>query len=457
MSEASPSPAPRTRIDNVRAIVPPPHHADAEAGILAALICGEVVPVDLAPLRPEHFFSAPNRYTYEAILSLAAEGVPVDLATVCVRLRDTNRLADAGGSTGLARMIDGAAALASPSAVVQMVVDAWARREAGRLAARWVAAASRPGSDTGAFIETIRKEAEALQEARSQAETPTTLLAGYEEDFQQMQAMAEGSLRPIPTGYPTVDLAMDGGWWPNKLVLVGARPGCGKTAVGVNAALRCAEIPEKQGGGAVLFISAELPAAEIRQRLVCHEARVTMTEYKAGRRTEDVIPWVSKIVQQPIYVDDQSHTIEAVRASVRRHQRMLAAQGKKLRLVVIDYYQELGTLTKHERRVDMLTEVAAGLKAMRSETPEATILVLAQLTRDNAKGNKRPALSDIAECDMLGRPADTFLALWCPDPDRDPDGVEMTFPKNRGLRQDLRPMFDRFSAYGLLSEREVQP
>ena len=431
----------------------PPHHADAEAALLAALLVGEVTLLDLTPLRAEHFFLDAHRLVFEAIAAVVADGAAPDSVAVQARLRDMDRLADVGGSSALGRIMDAAAALASPPATVRLVVDAWARREVGRLAARWGAVARRPGSDTGALIDLVRREAEALQEARSQAEASTDLASGYAADFREMQDHASGAVSPVSTGYPTVDRAMEGGYWPGKLVIAGARPGCGKTATGISAALRCAETPEDQGGGAVLFISAELPAREIRQRLVCHEARVSMVDYKTGRREAEVTPWVAYVAGLPIFVDDASRTIEEVRASVRRHQRKLTAQGKRLRMVVIDYYQELGTLTKHERRIDMLTEVADGLKAMRGETPEATILVLAQLRRSEGK-NLRPTLSDIAECDMLGRPADTLLALWRPDPDKDPTGVEMAFPKNRGLRQDLRPMFELHSPFGLLTERE---
>lgn len=429
----------------------PPHHLDTEAALLAALMLGEVTPVDLTPLRSECFYSDAHRYTFEAICAIIAAGQSPDTVTVAGRLREMERLVDVGGTPAVGKLLDNVPTIASIPEAVRLVVDAWARREVARCGDRWVSAARRQGSDTGEFLAFIRRELDRIEELRSSAEKATDLVSGFSEDFERRQQVAVASQSVFPTGYPTVDRAMDGGLWPGKLVMVGARPGCGKTAVGLNVCVRCAETDEADGGGAALFVSVELPAEDIRQRLICHESGMSLADYKSGRREDEVVKWVSYLATLPVYVDDQPRTIEAVRASVRRHKRMLEEKGKRLRLVVVDYFQELTTLAPHERRVDALTEVSKGFVQLRKELPEATLMVLAQINRDGGKG-RRPALTDIGDCDYLARPLDTAMMLWQPDQEKNPDRIEMTFTKNRGLHMHYRPLFDKQSLSGSLTE-----
>ena len=433
----------------------PPHHLDTEAAILAALILGETAPVDLAPLRAECFYSDAHRHVFEAVCAIITSGGVPSVETVAGRLREVERLVDVGGTVAIGKILDNAPTLASLPEAVRLVVDAWARREIARKGDRWVSAARRQGSDTGEFVALIRRELDEIEERRVSSDKPTDLLSGFKADFERRQAMAESASRVVATGYPTVDRAMDGGLWEGTMVMVGARPGCGKTAVGLNLCVRCAETEPENGGGAALFVSVELPVEDIRQRLVCHESGMSKADYKNGRSEAEVTRWVSYLSNLPIFVDGESRTIEAIHASIRRHKRQLEAQGKRLRLVVVDYFQEVGTLAQHERKVDLLTEVSKGFIAIRKELPGATLVILAQINRDGGKGARRPALTDIGDCDYLARPLDTAMMLWQPDPEKEPDKIEMTFAKNRGLHMGFRPVFHRESLAGSLTE--VQP
>ena len=120
----------------VRHLNPPPHHLDAEAALLGLLMVGAVTLVDLAPMRAEHLYAPAHRYILEAIVAITQTGQPVDTAGVAGRLRETGRLVDAGGTQALSDLADKAAEVASTAELVRLIVDAWARREAGTYAAR---------------------------------------------------------------------------------------------------------------------------------------------------------------------------------------------------------------------------------------------------------------------------------------------------------------------------------
>lgn len=439
------------------AIVPPPHHLDAEAALLGLLMVGAVLLPDLAPLRAEHLYLAAHRYIWEAIAALAAASQAIDTAGVSGRLRESGRLVDAGGTPALARLVHNAAEVANPSELVRLVVDAWARREAGAYAARVAAVCRVHGSDTAEMLHQAKQRFEELLAARDTSERPTDLLSGYSRDMQTAQDAANARAGYVSTGYTQVDEAMRGGWWAGKLAVVGARPGVGKTAVGIKAAITCAGTPVEHGGGGALFVSVELPGAEMRQRILSHESELPAAQVRQPTGDATVATmnaWLAHLCRLPLWVDDGAKTITAIRASIRRHVRLAEAHGAPLRLVVLDYLQLVRSGREHKSRIEEMTEVCRQVTEMRAEHPEVSFVVLAQLNRDSSDGRK-PRDSDLRECGQVEQDADTIALLWCPDKE-DAAVVEMVFAKNRGLRRDIAPRFRVQPEIGRLVE-EVQP
>lgn len=447
----------RTAGASVRHLNPPPHHLDAEAALLGLLMVGAVLLADLAPLRAEHLYAPAHRYILEAIVAIAQTGQPVDTAGVAGRLRETGRLVDAGGTQALSDLADKAAEVASTAELVRLIVDAWARREAGTYAAKVASVCRVHGSDTAEMLHQARQRFDELLTARDTSERPTDLLTGYTADMAAVQDAANARAAHVSTGYTQVDDAMMGGWWAGKMVVVGARPGIGKTAVGIKAALTCAGTPPEHGGGGALFVSVELPGAEMRQRILSHESELTAAQVRQPS-SEHVVAtmteWLAHLCRLPLWVEDRAKTIVAIRASVRRHVRLAEAHGAPLRLVVLDYLQLVRSGAPHKARIDEMTEVCRQVTEMRAEHPDVSFVILAQLNRESSDGRK-PRDSDLRECGQVEQDADTIALLWCPDKD-DRDLVEMTFAKNRGLRRDLSPRFRVQPQIGRLVE-EVSP
>jgi replicative DNA helicase len=441
----------------VRTIDPPPHHLDVEAALMGLVLLGEVAPADLSPLRPEHLYGQAHRHILDAVLSLAAEGAVIDAVVVAGRLRETDRLTDVGGVKALGAIVDAAPALASIPEAVRQIVDAWARREAGTYAARVVASCRRHGPDTAEMLHQAKAKFDELLTARDTSERPTDLLSGYQADMLRVQDAANATAAYVSTGYAQVDQAMNGGWWCAKLAVIGARPGLGKTTVGLKAALSCAQTPVDAGGGGALIVSVELPGVEMRQRILSHESHLTAAQVRAPSSDHVVATmtgWLAHLCQLPLWVEDRAKTITAIRASVRRHVRLAEAKGAPLRVVVLDYLQLIRSGATHKSRQEEITEVCQQVVAMRDEHPNVSFLVLAQLNRESSDGRK-PRDSDLRECGQVEQDADTIALLWRPEKD-DPNTVEMVFAKNRGLRLDVAPRFKVDTQCGRLVE-EVQP
>lgn len=445
------------KIAPVRQIDPPPHHLDVEAMLLAALMLGELTPVDLSPLRAECLYDPGHRRIFEAIVAIVEAGQSPDVVTVAGRLRETGRLVDVGGTPALGRIVNDAPSIPSIPEAVRLIVDAWARREAGAYAAKVVSSCRRHGPDTAEMLHQAKAKFDELLTARDTSERPTDLLSGYQADMLRVQDAANATAAYVSTGYAQVDQAMMGGYWSSKLVVVGARPGLGKTTVGLKAALACAQTPVANGGGGALVVSVELPGSEMRQRLLSHESELTAAQVRAPSSEHIVATmtgWLSHLCQLPLWVEDRAKTITAIRASVRRHVRLAEAQGAPLRLVVLDYLQLIRSGATHKSRQEEITEVCQQVVAMRDEHPNVSFVVLAQLNRESSDGRK-PRDSDLRECGQVEQDADTIALLWRPEKD-DPTTVEMVFAKNRGLRLDVAPRFRVDPQCGRLVE-EVTP
>lgn len=431
---------------------PPPHHADVEANLCGGVLLGEIDARDLAPLRPDQCYLKAHERVLTVAIDLAGEGAQVDVTTVTGRLRERGWFEDVGSAVGLAKLLDDAVSLPSLDEAKRLVIHAWGRRQALAVVQKHAAVARVHGPDTLSLLASLRTDVEQIEEACSAAEKPTDLLAGFQADFARMRDAGAAQSALLATPWGRVNEAMDGGLWPKTLFILGARPGCGKTAFALSALHLCASTPVGHGGGALL-VSVELPADQIRQRLACMVTGLTRAQFRGA--SEDAVARLNRalpiLCDLPLWVDETSKTVNTVRASVRRHKRLCEARGVPLRVVAIDYIQIVkADGLKFSSREQEIAHVSKALMGLRAEFPETTFLVLAQLNRESADGRK-PRDSDLRECGQLEQDADTIALLWRSDKD-DAEKVTMTFAKNRGLRLDVEPVFRIAQNVGAIEE-----
>ncbi|HVM65695.1 MAG TPA: replicative DNA helicase [Acidimicrobiales bacterium] len=152
----------------------------------------------------------------------------------------------------------------------------------------------------------------------------------------------------------------------------------------------------------VLFFSLEMGHLEITQRLLCSEAMVESGRLRNGRLLESDWPRItaatSRLGDAPLYVDDNPNvTVMEVRAKARRLKSRLGGLG----LIVIDYLQLMTGRHNAENRQVEIAEMSRGLKILAREL-EVPVVALSQLSRNlEARGDKRPMLSDLRESGCL--------------------------------------------------------
>ena len=259
-----------------------------------------------------------------------------------------------------------------------------------------------------------------------------------------LKVLEAGSPITIKTPFALLDYFLNGGWSPGELIYIGARPGMGKTALG----LLCA----KAAAGhqrSVLIVSREMTNLALARRMVAQDGRVNASSLKRAALTESELhrvgTAVSRLANLPIWLTDQVITLEQL--------NHLMSESRHLGLVVVDYLQLLRAPASIKERRHQVEYVSAGLKTLALEY-QVPIICLSSLSRPQDKDRpRRPTLADLRESGELEHDADVILMLHRPDPAQ-PE-VECLVQKNReGQLGTVRLRFDaEFVSFSQLDER----
>ena len=244
----------------------------------------------------------------------------------------------------------------------------------------------------------------------------------------------DGHLSGLSTGLDDLDHKM-GGLQPSDLIILAGRPSMGKTALATNIAYNIARAhrTERQpdgtdktvNGGIVGFFSLEMSAEQLATRILSEQAELASERIRRGMINADEFRKLSSVAQEmgrvPLYID-QTGGISIAQLAARA--RKLKRQ-RGLDLLVVDYLQLLsGSSKRGESRVQEITEITTGLKALAKELG-APILALSQLSRQvEAREDKRPQLSDLRESGSIEQDADVVMFVF-----REEYYVERTKPR----------------------------
>lgn len=209
-----------------------------------------------------------------------------------------------------------------------------------------------------------------------------------------------------------------GGCEPGQLIVVGARPGMGKTAVACSIALGLAK-----AGSGVHFSSQEMSTEELSTRMLSDLACKGLGDWIPfnllieGRTSIDQDRELEQcradIDRWPLEIDDRTGmTIPRLNLAVRRTKRKMAARGQILRVLIVDYLQLLSGDTKGASAYETVSAISKGLKVLAKDLG-ITVIALAQLSRAvEQRDDKRPQLADLRDSGQIEQDADVVLFLY---------------------------------------------
>ena len=406
----------------------PPHNLEAEQALLGAIMvnndaCDRVTTF----LTAEHFFEPVHARIYESASSLIRMGKLANPVTLKAFFENDATLKEIGGPAYLARLAASATTIINAEEYGRTIHELAQRRKLIAI-----------GTDivNESYDSDVENSAKAMIE---KAETTLYSLAEvdkYGKGFQNfgraltdaidMAAAAfqrDGNLSGISTGLRDLDEKL-GGLQSSDLIILAGRPAMGKTALATNIAYNVAKkfqaeyLPDGstkvKDGGLVAFFSLEMSSEQLATRIISGQAEVSSEYIRRGKISDEEFQRLVGVARElqslPFYIDDTGGlTIAQVSARARRLKRQ-----RGLGLIIVDYLQLLAGSQRRasEGRVQEVTEITVGLKALAKEL-NVPIIALSQLSRQvESREDKRPQLSDLRESGSIEQDADVVMFVY---------------------------------------------
>ena len=395
----------------------------AEQNVIGALLLtsGTAWPEVADVLKPEDFNDSTCRAVWSAVAALAGHGKPADIVTVADELERTKSgvgLADVG------ELAHNTASAANVRAYADIVRLASSRRQAADVAQAMLEAIDRDGM--AAVDAAVRDLTTLTLGGTGGAVSLADTLAGVLKDIDRAQS--SGGMVGLTTGLADLDFAL-GGLPPGDLVIVGARPSMGKTAL-----MLCLADAADQAGTPVGIVSSEQSQAQVAMRLLALRGPLSVHRMRTGRMDDADWPRLthaaSLLNDSKIEIMDRSQpTIAEIERQARawRHRAGIGA-------LYVDYIQRLRG-SGRERRHEDVGDVVRGLKGIARDL-EIPVVALAQVNRSvEARGDKRPLPGDLKDSGEIEQEADEILMLYRDEvyrPDSHEAGTaEINITKNR--------------------------
>ncbi len=388
----------------------PPHNIDAEESVIGALLLSRdaIGIVSEMGLQPHDFYRPAHRHIFDAIRGLYSSGAPADTVTVADELRRAGLIAEVGGPEALHELQNATPAISSAGHYAKIVQETALLRQLIFAAGDIAELAYSEPDDVIKALDQAETKIFNVGEQRVTDSTRTLeeLLPGVMDRLQESYDRGD-TITGIATGYTDLDELLSG-LQPSALYIVGARPAMGKTAFGLGMASHVAQHSTKP----VIVFSLEMGHSELTQRILSSEARVDSTKIRTGKLAESDWAKIGKAIgrlEVPLFLDDNPRvTVMEIRAKARR----IKSQYGGIGLIVIDYLQLMGGDTRAENRQLEVSEISRSLKILAREL-EVPIVALSQLSRTlEARGDKRPMLSDLRESGSLEQDADVVMFLY---------------------------------------------
>jgi replicative DNA helicase len=392
----------------------PPQDMAAEQSVLGGMLLSKDAIADvLESLRPGDFYRPAHQNVYDAILDLYGRGEPADAVTVAAELDRRGHLKRVGGHPYLHTLISTVPTAANAGFYAGIVAEkAMLRRlvEAGTRVVQYGYAGAE-GAEVAQVVDRAQAEVYAVTDGRT-SEDFVVLEDLLQPTMDEIDAIASqgGVARGVPTGFTELD-EVTNGLHPGQMIVVAARPGVGKSTLGLDF-LRSCSIKHRM---ASIVFSLEMSKTEIVMRLLSAEAKIKLADMRSGHMSDD--DWtklarrMSEISEAPLFIDDSPNlTMMEIRAKSRR-----LAQKADLRLIVIDYLQLMSSGKKVESRQQEVSELSRNIKLLAKEL-SVPVVAMSQLNRGpEQRTDKKPQLSDLRESGSIEQDADMVVLLNRPD------------------------------------------
>ena len=397
----------------------PKQNLEAEKAVLGAVLLDNAS-IKQIELKTDDFYRNSHAEIFAAMLQLTADGSPVDLITITEKIGEEH-------TPELITFASSAVTAANVKYHAEIVAEAARMRKLQRLAVQTLQKVEGSDDNSETIIAGIHSQTKDIISNQGGDIVSMHDVAKETMDFIERRHEDKGKISGVPSGFKDIDAITDG-FQPSDLIILGARPSMGKTALSLQIATNAAE-----KGFPVGVLSLEMGSQALGIRSIASLSQVELWKLRKGiLKREDLSALYTAIARcaaLPIYFSFSAFDLEHIRKVIAQ---MVEVKGAKM--IIVDYLQ-LAKNTKQKTREREIGEISTTLKQC-AKTFNVPVLALSQLSRElekRAAEERRPKLSDLRDSGQLEQDADVVMFLFRDNPKEVQGTVEVHFAKGRNI------------------------
>lgn len=387
----------------------PPHSLEAEQAVLGGLLLDhQAFDLVLEVVRPNDFYNHDNRLIFSAMCRMSEAVSTIDVITVSEALDAEGYLDRVGGLAHLAELAHQAPGSSNLIAYAQIVRERSNLRHLIRIGNEIASTGYTPdGRTSSELIDCAQTAVMALgDEGATEAKSTNETLKAVLDEIDEL-SKSTSDLTGIATGFLDIDRRTSG-LQKKDLIIVAGRPSMGKTTFAMNI-VEHVVVSEKENA---LVFSMEMGSGPLMKRMFASIGRIPLKQVMTGKLKDDswdgLTKAVMKLKDSGLIIDDRAGlSVQQMRATARKYHKR-----QPLSLVVVDYLQLASGDGKKDGRVEEVSSITRGLKAMAKEL-DCPVIALSQLNRNlEQRTDRRPRNSDLRESGSIEQDADVIIMLY---------------------------------------------
>ena len=395
-----------------------PSNIEAEQALIGSVLVNNDIIDEISNIiNSAKFFDPIHKKIYEVIENLNNKGMIANPITLKNYFENDNGLNEVGGVDYLVKLTRFSSSIKQAIDYAKVIHESHIKRELISISEKISEDSHDDKNDkTG---ENIIEEAEQFLYQLAERGNFSQSYMKFNQAIDQTIEMATQAMQSdqgivgVPTGLTDLDEKL-GGLHKSDLVIIAGRPSMGKTALATNIAYNAAkQIQKNSEKSSVAFFSLEMSSEQLSTRILSEQSRIKSNDIRRGKASEEqlnkYIEVSRNIYDLPLYIDETpAISISALSNRARRLKRLFG-----LNLIVVDYIQLMRTNSKkNEGRVQEISEITQGLKALAKEL-SVPVLALSQLSRAvEQRDDKIPQLSDLRESGSIEQDADVVMFVY---------------------------------------------
>ena len=395
-----------------------PNNIEAEQSVIGSILVSNDIFDDVSPIiNYTKFYDPIHQKIFLAIENLISKGMLANPITLKNYFENDKNLIELEGHEYLVKITKFSTSLRQAIEYAKIIYDMHVRRELIKISETTIDNASNKNIDLPG--EKIIEDSEKLLFDLAERGSFSKSFIKFDAALNQTIEMASKAFKStegivgVPTGLTELDDRL-GGLHNQDLVIIGGRPSMGKTALATNIAFHAAKnIQDKGLKSSVAFFSLEMSSEQLSTRILSEQSRIKSNDIRRGKISEEqfdkFIETSKNISELPLYIDETpAISIAAISNRARRIKRLFGCE-----LVVVDYIQLMrATNIRSEGRVQEISEITQGLKALAKEL-NLPVLAVSQLSRAvEQRDDKKPQLSDLRESGSIEQDADVVMFVY---------------------------------------------